>query len=87
MSLEFILIHSTCHVIAIIWNYARKRKLIVLECVTLEVMHFKCHNLRTEMDMPPLVLLDVAMSNLQMIPKNLIFVRCTNMTLRAWTVT
>ena len=59
-----------------------------LESVALKIIHYKCCNLRTETDMkPPLALFDVAMSKLSNDIKNLISVRCANMTLFAWTVT
>ena len=59
-----------------------------LESVALKAIHFKCRNLRTETDMKlPLALFDVAMSKLSNDIKNLISVRCVNMSLFAWTVT
>ena len=88
MSLEFALTHCSCHVTASIRNHARKQKLLVFSNAALKPIHFKCRNLRTETDMkPPLTLFDVAMSKLSNDIKNLISVRCTNMTLFAWTVT
>ena len=68
--------HSTCHVITIIRNHAKTRKLFVvsISCSRSKSCIIKCHNLITGTDMKsPLVLFDVAMSKLSTDIENMIF--------------